>query len=131
MRKFLIIASISGLIAVALGAMGSHSLSDKVSPEYLSQFKTGVEYQFYHTFALLFVVWAGTNAPGRGWTWPAWCFVAGIILFSGSLYILGTREVNGWSEAAKYLWPVTPAGGLMFMAGWLLLFIIGVKQRKA
>ena len=114
-KWFFVFAGLSGAMSVALGAFGAHALEARLSPDALSTFETGVRYQFFHTLALAAVV----VAIGR---WPAsslpviagWLFVAGIVVFSGSLYVLvmtGTR----------WLGAITPIGGVAFIAGWLLL----------
>lgn len=96
------------LLDVALGAFGAHALKGRLSPEALAVFETGVRYQAYHALALLLL--AALRGPDRA----AWCFVGGIVLFSGSLYALALTGV-------RWLGAVTPLGGLLFLAGWLLL----------
>jgi len=112
----MILCAISGGSAVMLGAFASHGLKNKLSPEMLSVFKTGVDYQFVHTFALALV---GLTMIAQGieqselLTWAFICFAAGIVFFSGSLYLLAlTRK--------KIFGPITPLGGLFFIFGWLL-----------
>jgi len=109
-----VLGSISALLAVTLGAFGAHVLKDRLSPEMLTIFETGVRYQFYHAFALLASAWAihlGGQGLARG---AGWCFVAGTILFSGSLYVLTLSGV-------RWLGAITPLGGVAFLAGWTLL----------
>ena len=114
-RLFMVIAALSGALSVALGAFGAHALEARLSAEFLHTFETGVRYQFYHTLALLAVVvaivrWPASNLP----VIAGWLFIAGIVVFSGSLYLLvmtGTR----------WLGAITPIGGVAFIAGWLLL----------
>lgn len=93
---------------VALGAFGAHSLKTKLTPEMLTVFETGVRYQAYHALALLLL--AALRGPDRA----GWCFVAGVVLFSGSLYALALSGV-------RWLGAITPLGGLCFLAGWLML----------
>lgn len=107
-----------GGIAVAIGAFGAHGLAGRVTPEMLAIFETGVRYHFYHAIALvlvgLFAMRAGPpSMPPAGSTAAAWCFVAGIVIFSGSLYLL---VLSG----QRWLGAVTPIGGLAFIAGWIL-----------
>lgn len=96
------------LIDVALGAFGAHALKNRLSPEMLAVFETGVRYQAYHALALLLL--AALRGPDRA----GWCFLAGIVLFSGSLYALALT-------GARWLGAITPLGGLLFLAGWLFL----------
>jgi len=113
-RLFLILGAIAAGLAVALGAFGAHGLAGRVTPERLETFKTGVLYHLIHALALLVVSWATTQWSG----WPVqaagYLFLAGIILFSGSLYVLVLTDT-------PWLGAVTPFGGLSFIAGWGLL----------
>jgi uncharacterized membrane protein YgdD (TMEM256/DUF423 family) len=113
------IAAISGAFCVALGAFGAHSLKESLSPEQLQVFETGVRYQFYHTFAILA---CGLLASMMNTVFAARMFLAGIIGFSGSLYLLSTRTLTGL-ESWTWLGPITPLGGLCFIIGWIFLFI--------
>lgn len=110
-RLFLVFGSCSALLAVALGAFGAHLLKEKLSPELLTIFEVGVRYQMYHAFGLIAVAWALAQFPGANIVVPGWLFIAGTIVFSGSLYAL---SVTG----ARWLGAVTPIGGLCFLAGW-------------
>jgi uncharacterized membrane protein YgdD (TMEM256/DUF423 family) len=95
-------------LAVGLGAFGAHALKARLSPEMLAIFETGVKYQVYHALALLLL--ASLRGPSKA----AWCFTAGIAIFSGSLYILALTGEKKWGA-------VTPIGGVLFLAGWLIL----------
>ncbi len=109
-----VFAALSALIAVALGAFGAHVLKDRLTADLLTIFETGVRYQFYHAFGLLAAAWAvqlGGQGLARG---AGWCFVAGTLLFSGSLYILALSGV-------RWLGAITPLGGVAFLAGWGML----------
>jgi uncharacterized membrane protein YgdD (TMEM256/DUF423 family) len=107
--------------AVALGAFGAHGLRARVSPEMLAVFETGVRYQFYHALGLILLgVFASRSLPrldgggsNAGVGYAAWCFVAGIALFSGSLY--GVTLAG-----ARWLGAITPIGGVLFLVGWAL-----------
>jgi uncharacterized membrane protein YgdD (TMEM256/DUF423 family) len=109
------IAGAVGFLGVALGAFGAHGLKQRVTPELLAIFNTGVLYHLVHAVALLSLALFG-SATGRTITWPAALWVAGIVLFSGSLYVLTLTGV-------KQLGAVTPLGGLCFLAGWVLVAI--------
>ncbi|MFT3754125.1 MAG: DUF423 domain-containing protein [Paludibacter sp.] len=116
MKKTLIIAAISGMLAVILGAFGAHGLTKIISPEMLEVYKTGVQYQFYHTFALLAVGILMHFNQSKVLKWSANLFMAGIVLFSGSLYTLSITGI-------KVLGAITPVGGVAFIAGWVLLAV--------
>src|SRR5688572_14092597 len=118
--KFIRIAAISGALAVMLGAFGAHSLKALLTPEQLQVFETGVRYQFYHTLALLFTGMFYTTQPSKALNMAGSSFLAGIICFSGSLYLLSTRSLLG-IENLSLLGPVTPLGGLLFIVGWVFL----------
>jgi uncharacterized membrane protein YgdD (TMEM256/DUF423 family) len=99
---------------VALGAFAAHGLKARLAPDLLAVFETGVRYQMYHALALLAAAWASSKWPGGAVTAAGWLFVAGIVLFSGSLYALALG-------APRWLGPITPVGGLAFLAGWACL----------
>ena len=113
-RIFFGLGSILAGIAVGLGAFGAHGLRGILSPEDLVTFETGVRYQMYHALALLGVAWAVTQWETVILEWTGWLFVLGILVFSGSLYIL---VLTG----QRWLGAVTPLGGLAFILGWILL----------
>jgi uncharacterized membrane protein YgdD (TMEM256/DUF423 family) len=117
----LFVSAVAGFIAVAAGAFGAHALKQRISPEMLTIFEVGVRYQMYHVLAMGLCVWVSTVVSG---VWPlaaGWTFLAGIIVFSGSLYILALSEVRAWGA-------VTPIGGLMFLIGWVFLAIAAFKS---
>ena len=113
-RLFFAIGSLSAFLGVALGAFGAHALNARLGAEMLGTFEVGVRYQMYHAFALLAVGWAYTRWPGTMLTASGWLFVGGMVLFSGSLYVLSLTGM-------RWLGAVTPIGGLAFLAGWLCL----------
>ena len=113
-RTFLLIGALAGFIGVGFGAFGAHALRGRLSPDMLAVFETGVRYQMYHAFALVAVAWACGKWPGQFTTASGLLFIAGTVIFSGSLYLLA---VTG----ARWLGMVTPLGGLAFLAGWLCL----------
>jgi uncharacterized membrane protein YgdD (TMEM256/DUF423 family) len=114
-RVFLTVASLLGALAVAGGAFGAHALKGKLSESALASFETGVRYQMYHALALLVVaVLIGQYPQATGLTAVGWCFIAGTLLFSGSLYGLSLAGIKAFG-------PITPLGGVAFIAGWALL----------
>jgi uncharacterized membrane protein YgdD (TMEM256/DUF423 family) len=113
-RFFFVIGALFGGLGVALGAFAAHALKERLSPDMLAVFETGVRYQLIHALALLAAGWASAHwdqPPARA---AGWCFVAGVALFSGSLYALALSGL-------RWLGAVTPLGGLAFLAGWGLL----------
>lgn len=115
------------LIAVGLGAFGAHGLKARVGPEALAQWKTAVEYQFYHGLGLMLLAALSGHLPAKRVTAIRTLFLVGIFLFSGSIYLLATREVFGTHGLTPFIGPVTPLGGLLFMAGWAVLFITALR----
>ena len=113
-RFFFIAGSISAFLGVALGAFAAHGLKTKLPAEMFNIFEVGVRYHMYHALALLGVAWASTRWPGTSVSAAGWLFLAGTVIFSGSLYLL---SVTG----ARWLGAVTPIGGFAFLLGWLLL----------
>ena len=115
MERFLFAAgAIAGLLGVAIGAFGAHALRDRLAPDLLAIFETGVRYHFYHALALLAAAYAAGRWPEGSAGAAGWLFIAGIGLFSGSLYVLALTGV-------RWLGAITPLGGLAFIAGWALL----------
>lgn len=123
MRKgLLLLAAVSGFLAVALGAFGAHGLKTVAPPELIAVFNLGVQYHFYHTFGLITLAFAGHWLTSRLLDWAAYLFIAGIVLFSGSLYGLALF-------GTQWLGPITPMGGGCFLLGWLL-FAAAVWRHK-
>src|SRR5215831_4719036 len=121
-RTFSFIGAILGFIGVALGAFGAHGLRGRLSPEMLAIFETGVRYQMYHVFAILIIAAAiGHLGTARVLVIAGWCFFAGILLFSGSLYALSLTGVGT-------LGAITPLGGVLLLAGWALLIFFGAAR---
>jgi len=110
-RLFSLLGAACAFLAVAFGAFGAHSLKAILTPDMLVVFETGVRYQMYHALALLAVGWAAHQYPKVSFHVAGWLFAAGILLFSGSLYVLALSGV-------RWLGAVTPLGGLCFLAGW-------------
>ncbi|MBW2489472.1 MAG: DUF423 domain-containing protein [Deltaproteobacteria bacterium] len=113
-RLFRVFGTLSALVSVGAGAFGAHGLKGRLDPEMLSIFEVGARYQMYHAFALIAAAWLQTKWPSKLLTIGGWMFVAGTILFSGSLYMLSMTD-------EKWLGMITPFGGLAFMAGWACL----------
>jgi uncharacterized membrane protein YgdD (TMEM256/DUF423 family) len=125
-KKIILLAAFLLTIAVILGAMGAHTLKAHLSAESLDSFKTGVTYQFYHSFALILIAILIEVFKKPGLKYAAWLFTIGILFFSGSIYILSTASLSGIN--AKFLGPITPIGGLFFIAGWIITFIQFLKK---
>lgn len=126
-KRIILTASLFGLTAVILGAFGAHGLRDKISDDDLEVWKTAVDYQFYHTLALLFLA-TFSRAKNTYIRFSFFTFTIGILLFSGSLYVLSTRTITDFGAAAV-LGPITPVGGLCFILGWVGLFVATIKNK--
>ncbi|MBL7827047.1 MAG: DUF423 domain-containing protein [Saprospiraceae bacterium] len=125
-KKFLQLSAIFGALAVGIGAFGAHGLKPLLTDYQVNIFEKGVHYQFFHTLALAVVGLLLAQEPGnRKLKLAGWFFVAGMVGFSGSLYLLACRDLI--SVPTAVLGPVTPLGGLCFLAGWVLLWL---SQRK-
>ena len=121
-RTFLLVGSLFGFLGVALGAFGAHGLRARLSPEMLAVFETGVRYQMYHTLALLLVAAAiGHLGDARLLLVSGWFFIAGVVLFSGSLYALAL-------SGTTILGAITPFGGLAFLVGWACLALFAAAR---
>ncbi|MBI3501266.1 MAG: DUF423 domain-containing protein [Bacteroidetes bacterium] len=130
-KKLLAVAGISGALCVALGAMGAHALKEKLPAENLQTFETAVRYQFYHTLALIFVSILSEKINSKFLNYSSNLFIAGIILFSFSLYFLALRPLMGiGNEEMKWIGAITPFGGLSFILAWLLLTFAALKSNK-
>jgi uncharacterized membrane protein YgdD (TMEM256/DUF423 family) len=121
-KKFLTAGALLGAVAVILGAFGAHYLKKILTAESLQTFEVAVRYQFYHAIALLAAGILYKDFTGKLMLWAGIFFIAGIILFSGSLYLLCAQPLWRW------LGPVTPLGGLCFILGWLLMAISFTKK---
>ena len=122
-KLFLVLGAASAFVAVAAGAFGAHGLKARLSPEMLAIFETGARYQMCHSLALLFVAWASGRFPGSVVWVSGWLFVVGIVLFSGSLYLLSLTET-------RWLGAITPFGGLAFLGGWLCLIWAAIRSSQ-
>ena len=118
-RTFMLAGALAGLVGVAFGAFGAHGLRGRLTPDMLAVFETGVRYQMYHALALMLtaaIMMTGRLESARAVTIAGWSFVAGIVLFSGSLYLLAVTGVTS-------LGAITPIGGVAFLLGWACLVI--------
>ncbi len=122
MRLFFSLGAASAFVAVAAGAFGAHALRTRLDPAALAVFETGARYQMYHAIGLLAVAWAVTRWPGPWAPRAGWLFVAGTLLFSGSLYALALSGV-------RWLGAITPLGGAAFLAGWICLALSAWQTR--
>jgi uncharacterized membrane protein YgdD (TMEM256/DUF423 family) len=123
MKKFIVLGSLNGFLAVVIGAFGAHGLENVLSDKMKAVYTTGVQYHMYHALALLVVaVLCDRLGESREMVWSGWLFVIGIVLFSGSLYALSISRIT-------LLGIITPFGGIAFLAGWALLAIAAWKQR--
>ncbi len=114
-KIFLLIGSIAMALVVALGAFGAHGLKEILADEMLDIFETGVKYHFYHALGLLVISLVAQSMPNSALLqWSGWLMVAGITIFSGSLYVLSVYGI-------KWLGAITPIGGLCFISAWILL----------
>ncbi|GAB1797882.1 DUF423 domain-containing protein [Priestia megaterium] len=121
MKIFLIIGAINAMLAVALGAFGAHGLEGKISEKYLEVWKTGVQYQMFHAMGLFVIAFLLNKFPQSSLlTASGWIMFAGIVLFSGSLYVLSTSGI-------KVLGAITPLGGVAFIVAWILIVVAAVK----
>ncbi|MBK6843832.1 MAG: DUF423 domain-containing protein [Gemmatimonadetes bacterium] len=121
-RLFLIIAALSGAVSVGAGAFGAHALRARLEPRLLEVFQTGAQYQMYHALAMVGVAWVASRWPGSLSTASGWLFVAGTVLFSGSLYAMALTGVRA-------LGAITPLGGVCFIAGWVTLAVAVMRER--
>jgi uncharacterized membrane protein YgdD (TMEM256/DUF423 family) len=121
-KIFLIAGSISGALSVAIGAFGAHKLKPfLLQTGRLDTFEKGVQYQFYHSFALLILGLIMMKMEHKFLNYAGYCFMGGIIVFSGSLYILCLSNVSKWGA-------VTPFGGVLMIAGWVLMAMAFAKN---
>jgi uncharacterized membrane protein YgdD (TMEM256/DUF423 family) len=122
MKTFIIVGAINAFLAVALGAFGAHGLKDRLDAHYLEIWKTGVTYQMFHATGILIIgLLLGKVGVSSLLSWSGWLMLIGIILFSGSLYLLSLTKVG-------VLGAITPIGGVCFLAAWVLMIVAAVKE---
>jgi uncharacterized membrane protein YgdD (TMEM256/DUF423 family) len=120
---FLFLGAISALIGVGMGAFGAHGLKAMLSPEMLTVYQTGVSYQMWHALGLIGIALMRQQVPeSRLLSWAGWIMFIGILLFSGSLYLLVLLDL-------KWLGMITPLGGVSFLTAWLLIAIFAAKKQ--
>ena len=127
-KGFVTTGALLAAIAVALGAFAAHGLKKIVAPETVQTFQTGVQYQMYHALALLLAGLLYEKCPQKYVRIAGYLFIAGIILFSGSLYTLTIAKAAEVTSLDK-IGIITPQGGVCFIAGWLFLFIAAMKSK--
>ncbi len=115
------LGALSGAISVGAGAFGAHALRERLEPRMLDVFETAVRYQMYHALALLVVAWATTRWSGGLLSASGWLFVAGTLIFSGSLYVMTFTGIRA-------LGAITPIGGVCFIAGWVCLALAAARS---
>ncbi|MBO8175912.1 MAG: DUF423 domain-containing protein [Bacillus sp. (in: Bacteria)] len=121
MKIFIILGALNAFLSVALGAFGAHGLEGKLEPKYLEIWKTGVQYQMFHAIGLLIIgIFAGNIPASSLISWSGWLMFLGILLFSGSLYVLSVTRIS-------ILGAITPIGGVSFLVAWLLLIFAALK----
>ncbi|WP_411281335.1 DUF423 domain-containing protein [Gemmatimonas sp.] len=120
-RLFIIIGALSGAIGVAAGAFGAHALRARLEPRMLDVFETGARYQMYHAIAMLAAAWIVSRFPGSLANASGWLFLAGSVLFSGSLYAMALTGIRA-------LGAITPLGGVCFIAGWACLALAAMRR---
>ena len=121
-KLFITLGSINAMLAVMLGAFGAHGLKSRLTAELMAIFQTGVQYHFYHAFGLILIGIIAMHFPGSVWLkWSGWVMLTGIVLFSGSLYMLALTNL-------RWLGAITPIGGLAFIIAWLVLIVAILKS---
>ena len=135
-RKVLITTAIFGMLSVIIGAWSAHGIqsfipyADPKQIQKIASFKTGVQYQFFHTFLLLFL----SLIHYKKWTakleWVYRLTIIGVVLFSGSIYLLALRNELGLNGITGILGPITPIGGLTLLSAWAILFLYAIKMKK-
>ncbi|HEV8052379.1 MAG TPA: DUF423 domain-containing protein [Parachlamydiaceae bacterium] len=115
-------AALLGFLGVAGGAFGAHALKQRITPDNLAIFEVGIRYQMYHVLAIILTVWLIGATHGNWAVWAAYSFICGILIFSGSLYMLVFTGVRMWGA-------VTPIGGLLLLLGWIFLAISALSQK--
>ncbi|MCU0391273.1 MAG: DUF423 domain-containing protein [Thermoflexibacter sp.] len=123
LQRFVTIGAILAMFGVMIGAFGAHALKPILEAnQRMETFETAVKYHFYHALALLFIGLLGHYQPVKLLQYAGYCLLVGVIIFSGSLYILCLTGINTWGA-------ITPIGGVSMIAGWLLLAIASLKRK--
>lgn len=127
-RKIIATAAFLGLTAIVLGAFGAHALKNYLTPEQLISFETGVKYQMYHALFLLFLGLSAVFLTDKTKKLMYWLVVLGVAFFSGSIYLLTTKNVTGIDF--KFLGPITPIGGTLLIVAWGILFVKVLNKKS-
>jgi uncharacterized membrane protein YgdD (TMEM256/DUF423 family) len=127
-KPFIVTALILGALAVFLGAFGAHGLKSYVDAQQLQTYETAVRYQFYHVFAIALTGFVYQNIPTKNVLLAGKLFIAGIVVFSGSLYLMILLSLTQIGQI-KWIGAITPIGGLLFISGWLLLAITVYRNK--
>jgi len=125
-KKILSTAGFLGMTAILLGAFGAHALKEVLDTEALATFETGVKYQMYHALLLLFLG-SNTSISSQLKTWVYRLVLIGVILFSGSIYLLATKSLSGMET--KFVGPLTPLGGSLLIGAWGILMVHFLKKK--
>lgn len=122
-RLLYVCAGVAGFVGVALGAFAAHGLKARLDADLLAVFETAVRYQMYHVFAICAAAWAWARWRHRSFAVAGWLFAAGIVVFSGSLYVVALSGVR---------WPgvITPFGGFAFLTGWLCFIVGAIRAHR-
>ena len=128
-RPALIAGTIFGATSVMLGAFGAHGLREIATPDVIESFRTGATYQMYSAFFLLAAGMLYTAFPVRAVRVATWTAVAGVLLFSGSLYAMTGARINGDAGLVKSIGPVTPIGGIFFVIAWIALLTAVLRKK--
>ena len=121
-RLFVMLGALSALVAVAAGAFAAHGLKARLTPDRLAVFEVAARYQMYHALGLLAAAWVWTQWPGRSAAAAGWLFLAGTVVFCGSLYLLALTGWRTWGA-------ITPVGGVAFLGGWGCLALAAMRGR--
>jgi uncharacterized membrane protein YgdD (TMEM256/DUF423 family) len=125
-KKILSTAGFLGMTAILLGAFGAHALKEVLDTEALATFETGVKYQMYHALLLLFLG-SNTSISSQLKTWVYRLVLIGVVLFSGSIYLLATKSLSGMET--KFVGPLTPVGGSLLIGAWGILMVHFLKKK--
>ena len=128
-KKLFTTICILGALTVILGAFGAHLLKEQLTANQLVSYNTGISYQFYHVGASLLCCLFAAQFKIKQFNIAGWLFIVGIFCFSGSIYLLNTRELIGLTTY-KWLGPITPIGGIFFIVGWLTMVVAGFKIKR-
>ena len=128
-KNILIKGAILGMLAVLGGAFGAHALKEILTPEHLASYQTGIRYQLIHAVVLLLLFVLTLKFDNKQFKIAANLIFWGVVLFSGSIYILTLKNIIGL-EALKFAGPITPIGGLLIISGWIMLILGGLKLKS-